>query len=103
MNFSQKFKYKKISISAQNCYYKDNFGAYTGQISPYMISKLGVKYIILGHSENRASGETDGIIKQKVELALKNNFVVIFCIGENKIEKEKKELFMYLKNNYIMF
>ena len=54
-----------------------------------MISKLGVKYIILGHSENRASGDTDSIIKQKVELALKNNFVVIFCIGENKLEKRK--------------
>ena len=42
-----------------------------------MIKNLGVKYIILGHSENRASGETDTMIKQKVELALKNNFVVI--------------------------
>ena len=96
-DFSQNFKHKKISISAQNCYYKDNFGAYTGQISPYMISKLGVKYIILGHSENRASGDTDSIIKQKVELALKNNFVVIFCIGENKLEKRKNRTLNVLK------
>ena len=61
-----------------------------------MISKLGVKYT-LGHSENRASGETDSIIKQKVELALKNNFVVIFCIGENKLEKRKKRTLNVLK------
>ena len=77
-SFNRKFKNKRISLCAQNCSQFDNFGAHTGHISPYMISKLGVKYIILGHSENRASGDTDSIIKQKVELALKNNFVVIF-------------------------
>ena len=94
-DFSKKFKNKKIIISAQNCYHKDNFGAYTGNVSPFMIKSLGVKYIILGHSENRASGETDEIIKKKVELALKNNLKVIFCIGENKIEKRKKKPLMY--------
>ena len=50
-DFSKKFKNKKIIISAQNCYHKDNFGAQTGNVSPFMIKSLGVKYIILGHSE----------------------------------------------------
>ena len=43
------------------------------------------------------SGENDGVIKKKVELALKNNFKVIFCIGENKIEKRKNKTFYVLK------
>ena len=96
-NFSKKFKNKQITISAQNCHHKDNFGAQTGHVSPFMIKSLGVKYIILGHSENRVSGETDGVIKKKVELALKNNFKVIFCIGENKIEKRKNKTIYVLK------
>ena len=95
--FSKKFKNKEISISAQNCYHKDNFAAHTGHVSPLMIKSLGVKYIILGHSENRMSGETDEVIKLKVELALKNNFKVIFCIGENKTEKRKNKTVYVLK------
>mgnify|MGYP001232626192 CR=1 FL=1 len=97
-DFSKRFKNKKIRISAQNCYHKDNFGAHTGNVSPFMIKKLGINYIIIGHSENRASGETDKIIKEKVALALKNNFTVIFCIGENKQEKIKKKTAKVLKN-----
>ena len=96
-DFSKKFKNKKISISAQNCHHKDNFGAQTGHVSPLMIKSLGVKYIILGHSENRMSGETEEVIKLKVEIALKNNFKVIFCIGENKTEKRKNKTSYVLK------
>ena len=98
-DFSYKYKKKKIFICAQNCYYKDNFGAYTGSISPFMIKKTGVSYIIIGHSENRARGENDKIIKEKILLCLKNNFNVIFCIGENKNEKNKKMTTKVLKSN----
>ena len=62
-----------------------------------MLKNVGAKYIILGHSENRMSGETDEVIKLKVELALKNNFKVIFCIGENKTEKRKNKTVYVLK------
>ena len=96
-DFSYKYKKKKIFICAQNCYYKDNFGAFTGSISPFMIKKTGVNYIIIGHSENRARGENDKIIKEKILLCLKNNFNVIFCIGENKNEKKKKMTIKVLK------
>ena len=96
-DFSNRFRNKKIHISAQNCYHKDSFGAYTGNVSPFMIKKLGINYIIIGHSENRASGENDQIIRDKVSLALKNNFIVIFCIGENKQEKRKKKTINVLK------
>ncbi len=96
-DFSKRYKNKKIIISAQNCYHKDNFGAHTGNISPFMIKKMGIHYIIIGHSENRASGETDKIIEEKVSLALKNNFNIIFCIGENKKDKRNKKTLIVLK------
>jgi len=97
-NFSNRFKNKKIRISAQNCYHKDNFGAHTGYVSPFMIKKIKIKYIIIGHSECRASGETDKIIQEKLGLALKNNLAVIFCIGENKKEKREKKTLKVLKS-----
>ena len=96
-HFQNKYKNKKIMISAQNCFYKDVSGPHTGSISPFMIRKMGIKFIILGHSENRLSGETNQIIKEKVFLALKNNFKVIYCIGENKVEKNEKKTFTILK------
>tara|TARA_B100000029_G_scaffold462667_1_gene495361 strand:- start:681 stop:1442 length:762 start_codon:yes stop_codon:yes gene_type:complete len=96
-SFSSMYRRKKIRISAQNCYHKDNFGAHTGFVSPFMIRKMGVNYIIIGHSENRMSGETETVIQEKVSLALKNNFTVIFCIGENKQEKKKKKTLVVLK------
>ena len=96
-DFSSRYKNKKIILSAQNCYHKDKFGSHTGNISPFMIRKMGVNYIIIGHSENRQSGENDSIIEEKISLALRNNFNIIFCIGENKKEKRNKKTLSVLK------
>ena len=96
-SFSKIYRKSKIGISAQNCFHEDNFGAYTGSISPFMIKKLGVKNIIIGHSENRLTGDNDKVIKKKLFLALKNNLNVIFCIGENKLEKKQKKTMIVLK------
>ena len=89
-SFSKAFKNKKVSICAQNCFHKDSYGSYTGSISPFMIKKLGVNNIIIGHSENRADGDNDKIIKEKILAATKNKFNIILCIGENKSEKKNK-------------
>ena len=68
----------KIIIFDKNNYennygfHKNNYGAHTGSISPFMIKKLGVKHIIIGHSENRESGENDKIIEEKLNSSLKN-------------------------------
>ena len=64
--FSKKFKNTKISICAQNCYQKDYFSSDTGSISPYMIKKLGTNFVIIGHSDNRAQGDTENLIKKKL-------------------------------------
>ena len=89
-SYSKSFKNKKTSIGAQNCYHKDFFSSNTGAISAYMIKSLGVKYVIIGHSDNRSEGDTNQILKSKVRHALKNNLKIVFCIGENKLQKNKK-------------
>ena len=51
--FTKKLKSNLIAIGAQNCHHYKSFGPYTGSLSPLMLKKVGAKYIILGHSENR--------------------------------------------------
>ena len=94
---SKIFKKKSVSIGSQNCYHKDNFGSNTGAVSPYMIKKLNAKYVIVGHSDNRAEGDTDIILKNKVQFAINNKLKVIFCIGENKKERLNKSTSQILK------
>jgi triosephosphate isomerase (TIM) len=95
--FSKYFKNKKISIGSQNCYQKDQFSSNTAAISPYMLRGVGAKYTLVGHSDNRGEGDTDEMLKDKVKFALKNNLKVVFCIGENKLEKKNKKTLSVLK------
>jgi len=77
-----------IGISAQNCY-KVASGAFTGEISPNMISDMGCSWVILGHSERRnVFGETDELIGEKVAHAMLCGLKVIACIGELLSERE---------------
>ena len=71
-----------IGVGAENCADKVS-GAYTGEVSAAMVASTGAKYVLLGHSERRAYyGETEAILKEKVQLALANGLTPIFCIGE---------------------
>jgi triosephosphate isomerase len=66
-------------------------GAYTGEISADMLKSIGIKTVILGHSERRSYfGETDTILAEKVNTVLKNNLETIFCFGE-LLEDRKSE------------
>ena len=96
-SYSRHFKNKRIMIGAQNCYQKDNYSSNTAAISPYMLKSVGAKYTLVGHSDNRSEGDTDSILKNKVKFAVKNNLKVVFCIGENKIQKNNKKTFSVLK------
>jgi triosephosphate isomerase len=79
---------KTVKLGAENCADKVS-GAYTGEVSAEMVASTGSKYVILGHSERRAYyGETNAILKEKVQLALANNLTPIFCIGEVLAERE---------------
>jgi len=76
-----------IKLGAQNMYFETK-GAYTGEISPVMLSEL-CEFVILGHSERRwYFGETDEIVNKKVKAALANRLQPILCVGERLAEKE---------------
>ena len=77
-----------VGLGAENCADKEK-GAFTGEVSAEMVKSTGAQYVILGHSERRQYyGETAEILKEKVDLALKNGLKVIFCCGETLEERE---------------
>ncbi len=72
---------KKISLGAQDAYAGD-IGAFTGEISSEMLYGVGVRYVILGHSEGRAMGETNADVNKKLKSALACSLTPIICVGE---------------------
>ncbi len=82
-----------IEVVAQNMHYAKS-GAYTGEVSAEMLTSIGVKTVILGHSERRAYfNETDESLTEKVNTAIANNFDVIFCFGEQLKDRESENHF----------
>ncbi|GGE04081.1 triosephosphate isomerase [Marinithermofilum abyssi] len=78
-----------IGIGAQNMHFEEA-GAFTGEVSPGMLTSLGVEYVILGHSERRTLfGETDEAVNQKVQAAVKHGLTPIICVGETLEEREE--------------
>lgn len=78
----------RFLVGAQNCS-EHQWGAYTGEVSAPMLKSMGVKYVILGHSERRQYfGEEGTLLAQKVDAALANNLTPIFCCGEPLIVRE---------------
>lgn len=80
---------ENLRIGAQNMHF-DDAGAYTGEISPKMLTTLGVSYVIIGHSERRAMfNETDEAINKKLHASFKNGLIPILCVGESLEQREK--------------
>jgi len=83
----------QIQIAAQNVYFEES-GAYTGEISPQMLVDIGVKYVLVGHSERRQHfAETDSIVNRKVRAALDNELCPVLCVGETKSERAQGKTF----------
>ena len=81
-------KESRIAIGAENCHYEST-GAYTGEVSAEMLKELGVKYVIIGHSERRAYyNETDFTVNKKVHAALEAGLYPIVCVGESLEQRE---------------
>ncbi|MBV9659613.1 MAG: triose-phosphate isomerase [Acidimicrobiales bacterium] len=77
-----------IALGAQNAHWEPS-GAYTGEISPLMLAKLNVRYVIVGHSERRQLfGETDDMVARKVAAVFKAGMTPIMCVGETLEERE---------------
>ena len=87
-----------IEVVAQNIHSEER-GAYTGEISAEMLKSIGVKSVIIGHSERRKYfNETDSILSRKVKTAIKHNIGVIFCVGEELLERENNNHFNVIKD-----
>lgn len=83
----------EINVAAQNMHQAEG-GAFTGEISAGMLTDVGVTTVILGHSERRAYfHETDALIANKVDTALKHNMRVIFCFGEELKDRQNNNHF----------
>ena len=95
--FKKKIKSKFISLGVQNCHHHQGYGPFTGSVSASMLKKAGAEFVILGHSENRSEGETNQLIKKKIESAINEKLSVIFCIGEVLKEKKRGKTFSILK------
>ena len=81
-------KGSNIMIGAENMHFEES-GAYTGEIAPAMLTEMGVKYVVIGHSERREYfGETDATVNKKVKKALEHNLVPIMCCGETLEQRE---------------
>ena len=78
-----------IQVSAQNCF-TESSGAFTGEISPDQLKDANVRWVILGHSERRAMfGDSDSVVANKTQAAIKAGLQVIACVGETLEEREK--------------
>ena len=89
--FVKKLKKTNIKVGAQNCHQSSSNGPFTGFINSKMIKSLGCKYVIVGHSESRNSGDTNLLINKKIKSSLENDLNVLFCIGETIKEKKAKK------------
>lgn len=88
-----------IQLGAQDMYW-DEKGAYTGEISGLMLKDIGVKFIIIGHSERRQLfGEDNKSVNRKVITALKIGLKPIVCVGENLEERQKNKTLAVVKDH----
>jgi triosephosphate isomerase len=91
-------KSSPIEVIAQNMHFAES-GAYTGEISADMLQNIGVKTVILGHSERRAYfGETDELLAEKVAAALSKNLRVLFCFGEELEDRKSGNHFSVVES-----
>ncbi|MBE7640868.1 triose-phosphate isomerase [Salegentibacter sp. BLCTC] len=89
----ESLKDTQVQVVAQNMHQAEN-GAYTGEVSAKMLKSIGVDTVILGHSERRAHfGETNEILAEKVNAALKSGMKIIFCFGEELADRKSDKHF----------
>lgn len=94
----RQIKETKICLAAQNCNENEQ-GAFTGEVSAKMIKSIGVKYVIIGHSERRMYfNENNHLLASKINIALHNQLIPIFCCGEPLEIRESETQNSYVCN-----
>lgn len=80
-----------VRLGTQNMYFEPK-GAFTGEVSPLMLTDVGCHYVILGHSERREYfSESDALINQKIKAAFQYDLIPILCVGESLAQREANE------------
>jgi len=88
----------RVKLGAQNVHWAEQ-GAFTGEISAPMLVELGVRYVIIGHSERRQYfGETDATVNQRLKAAQKHGLTPILCVGETKAQRDAGETEAHIFN-----
>lgn len=86
-----------VLLAAQNMHF-ENSGAFTGEVSPVQIQDVSCQAVILGHSERRRIfGETDAIVKRKLQAALAHELIPVVCVGETIDERESNKTFQVIE------
>ncbi|WP_404788297.1 triose-phosphate isomerase [Altericista sp. CCNU0014] len=81
----------RVQVGAQNIHWEDA-GAYTGEIAGPMLTEIGVRFVVVGHSERRQYfGETDETVNLRLKAAQKNRLTPILCVGETKAQRDAGE------------
>lgn len=94
------YKGTKPTLGAQDLFYEEE-GAYTGTVSGSMLKSVGVKWVIVGHSECRARGDTNKIVAKKLRAALLSEFTVILCVGEKERDHHEGEYYAFVRDEII--
>jgi len=95
---SESLKASEIEVIAQNMHFAES-GAYTGEISSSMLKSIGIKTVIIGHSERREYfNEDDALLKQKVDAGLESQMRIIFCFGEKLEDRSSGNHFTTVEN-----
>jgi triosephosphate isomerase len=85
-----------VGLGAQDVFWEAE-GAFTGQVSPKMLTAAGCRYAIIGHSERRQFfGETDDTVNRKIRAALKTGLIPVVCVGESEKERDAGQTFYIL-------
>jgi triosephosphate isomerase (TIM) len=88
---SEILKDTRIDLGSQDTFW-ENKGAYTGEVSIDNLKHLGVKFVMIGHSERRQNlAESEEMINKKVKLTLKNGLIPVLCVGENLEERRNNQ------------
>lgn len=85
-----------VALGAQNLFWEEQ-GAYTGEISPAMLTAVGCTYVLIGHSERRQYfGETDETVNKKIHAAVTIGLIPVMCVGETEAERDAEKTFSVL-------